>query len=39
VWPRATRALRDILTIKDFDRFLAASCYDGGAAPARVVEA
>jgi hypothetical protein len=33
------QALRDILTIKDFDRFLAASGYDGGAAPARVVEA
>jgi hypothetical protein len=32
------QALRDILTIKDFDRFLAASGYDGGASPARVVE-
>jgi hypothetical protein len=32
------QALRDILTIKDFDRFLVASGYDGGAAPARVVE-
>jgi hypothetical protein len=32
------QALRDILTIKDFDRFLANSRYDGGASPARVVE-
>jgi uncharacterized protein YjaZ len=29
-----TRAIRDILTIRDFDGFLAASGYDGRASPA-----